>query len=254
MIGAIAGDIIGSIYEGDNIATTEFPLLKSRSHFTDDTVLTIAIADSIMNKKDFSENLKYWALKYPKAGYGGSFKKWMYSDNSQPYNSWGNGSAMRVSSIGWFYSTLDETLVMAKQSAEVTHNHHEGIKGAQSTAAAIFLARNGSSKNEIKKYVENTFGYNLHRKLDGIRPDYEFDVSCQGSVPEAIIAFLESTDFESSIRLAVSLGGDSDTIACICGGIAEAYYKSIDTQLLAAIKKLLSEDILEIVNQFNEKE
>jgi ADP-ribosylglycohydrolase len=225
MIGAIAGDIIGSVYEGRNIKTPFFyPLFHECCRPTDDTVLTVALADSILLGADYVDKLKEYFRLYPHAGYGGTFFRWAMSLSRRPYNSWGNGSAMRVSPVGHAYQTLEEVLLRARQSAEVTHNHPEGVKGAQATAACIFLARTGTSKDEIRSYVESTFGYDLERTLDEIRPVYTFDVSCQGSVPEAIIAFLEGTDYEDVVRKAVSLGGDSDTIACIAGGIAGAFH------------------------------
>lgn len=227
MIGAICGDFIGSVFEHDNVKTKEFDLFSRRSRFTDDTVLTIATMDALLADLDFTRAYKRWYQHYPHAGYGGSFIEWAASDNMAPYNSWGNGSAMRVSPVALFYNTLEDVLNMAEASARVTHNHPEGIKGAQATAACIYLARVGKSKEEIKAFVEDKFGYKLRFTLNDIRPAYRFDVSCQGSVPEAIVAFLESTDYEDAIRNAISIGGDSDTIAAITGGIAEGYYKEI---------------------------
>jgi len=256
MLGAIAGDIIGSIYEGrkSNIKSKDFPLFKERNSFTDDTVLTVAVADTILNNGDYCQNLKQYSFRYPYAGYGGNFKKWLWSDSNEPYNSWGNGSAMRVSPVGFAFNDLETVLTEAKKSAEVTHNHPEGIKGAQATAAAIFLARTGKSKEEIKSYIEEKFGYNLQRTIDEIRPNYRFDVSCQGSVPESIIAFLDSTDFEDAIRNAISIGGDSDTIACICGGIAQAFYglpEPIAERALLYLSGSLREVVLEFNSRFN---
>ncbi len=227
MLGAIAGDIIGSIYERNGIKTKDFPVFSPGCCFTDDTVLTVAIADAILNGGEYAERLKQYYRRYPNAGYGKSFRDWGKSDSSEPYNSWGNGSAMRVSPVGFAFDNLDTVLREAKCTAEVTHNHPEGIKGAQATAAAVFLARTGNDKAAIKSYIETTFNYDLEQTLNQIRPTYRFDVSCQGSVPQAIIAFLESTDFEDAIRNAVSLGGDSDTIACIAGGIAQAFYNGV---------------------------
>ena len=227
MLGAIAGDIIGSIYERNGIKTKDFPVFSPGCRFTDDTVLTVAIADAILNDGKYAERFKQYYRHYPNAGYGKSFRHWGKSDSSEPYNSWGNGSAMRVSPVGFAFDNLDTVLREAKRTAEVTHNHPEGIKGAQATAAAVFLARTGNDKAAIKSYIETTFNYNLEQTLNQIRPSYRFDVSCQGSVPQAIIAFLESTDFEDAIRNAVSLGGDSDTIACIAGGIAQAFYNGV---------------------------
>ena len=227
MLGAIIGDIVGSVYEWNNIKTKDFPLFSKKCFFTDDTVMTLAVAEALLNggsAEDYVAAMKRLGGMYPHSGYGASFGYWLSSDSSEPYNSWGNGSAMRVSPVGWFYDTLAETQAAAELSAAVTHNHPEGIKGAQSTAAAIFLACNGHSKQEIKDYIERTYDYALSRTLDEIRPTYQFNESCMETVPEAITAFLESTDFEDAIRNAISLGGDSDTLAAITGSIAEAAY------------------------------
>ena len=226
MTGAIAGDIIGSVYEFDNIKTTDFPLFTNESDYTDDTIMTVAVADWLLNGGDLAKVMQRYGREYPypTGGYGGRFSGWLREKDPLPYNSWGNGSAMRVSAVGWMFESLEKTLEVAKETAIVTHNHPEGIKGAQATAAAIYLARTGKSKQDIKQYIETTFSYDLGRTCDEIRPFYRFNESCQGTVPEAIIAFLDSSDFENAIRLAVSLGGDSDTLACITGGIAEAFY------------------------------
>ena len=226
MTGAIAGDIIGSVYEFDNIKTTDFPLFTNESDYTDDTIMTVAVADWLLNGGDLAKVMQRYGREYPypTGGYGGRFSGWLREKDPLPYNSWGNGSAMRVSAVGWMFDSLEKTLEVAKETAIVTHNHPEGIKGAQATAAAIYLARTGKSKQDIKQYIETTFSYDLGRTCDEIRPFYRFNESCQGTVPEAIIAFLDSSDFEDAIRLAVSLGGDSDTLACITGGIAEAFY------------------------------
>ncbi|MDO9535853.1 MAG: ADP-ribosylglycohydrolase family protein [Bacillota bacterium] len=251
MIGAIVGDIIGSVYEWNNIKTTDFKLFVPRSTFTDDTVLTAAVADSILKKIDYASALREYGRRYPHAGYGGMFKKWIYSENAQPYNSFGNGSAMRVSPVGFAFDSLVDVLDEAKRSAEVTHNHKEGIKGAQATAAAIFLARKNFEKEEIKKYIIDTFAYNLDQTLEEIRPIYSFDVSCQGSVPQAIIAFLESDNFEDAIRKAVSIGGDSDTIACITGGIAQAFYNGVPPAIVTKVREILPDELMEVVDRFN---
>ena len=225
LLGAIIGDIVGSRFEWNNHKSTIFNLFTPSNKFTDDTVMTIAIADWLLHGESLVDAMKDWAAKYPNRGYGSKFWQWLFIwKNKEPYNSYGNGSAMRVSPCGYFAQTLDEALNLAKQSAELTHNHPEGIKGAQAIAASVFLARQQIAKTEIRDYIESTFDYNLHRTCDEIRPIYEFNMTCQGSCPEAIIAFLESSDYESAIRLAVSLGGDSDTIACMTGGIAAAYY------------------------------
>ena len=256
LLGAIAGDMIGSPYESRRwrIKTTEFPLFQRFSRFTDDTVLTVATMDCLLHGgKDYAAFYKKYARKYPDAGFGKQFKGWMYADNSLPYNSWGNGSAMRVSPVGWAFGTLDETLAATRASAEVTHNHPEGIRGAEAVAACIFLARNGKTKDEIREYVENTFGYDLRRTCREIRPTYRFDSSCQGSVPEAIICFLESRDYEECVRLAVSLGGDSDTLAAIGGGIAEAYYRGVPEGIGRETLHRLPDEFLEVIRAFSEK-
>lgn len=250
MIGAIAGDIIGSVYEFDNIKTTDFPLFTSESDYTDDTIMTVAVADWLLNGGDLTRVMQEYGRKYPcpMGGYGGRFSGWLREKDPQPYNSWGNGSAMRVSAVGWKFDSLEDTLDVARETALVSHNHPEGIKGAQATAAAIYLARTGKSRQEIKQYIETTFFYDLNRTCDEIRPTYHFNESCQGTVPEAIIAFLDSTDFENAIRLAVSLGGDSDTLACITGGIAEAFY-GVPDGIRSEVFKRIPRKFQEIVKQ-----
>ena len=234
LLGAIAGDVIGSVYEFNHVLWKDFDLFLSYSKYTDDTVMTVANADWLLSGDSLMGIMQEYGNKYRGAGYGGMFYKWLVSCDPQPYNSFGNGSAMRVSPVGWAFNTLEETMAAAKISAEVTHNHPEGIKGAQATAACIFMARTGSTKEEIKSYIEKTFGYDLGRTCDEIRPVYGFNETCQRTVPESIIAFLESTDFEDAIRKAVSMGGDSDTLACITGGIAEAFYKDIPDYMIEA--------------------
>ncbi|TAF63469.1 MAG: dinitrogenase reductase [Cytophagales bacterium] len=253
MIGAVAGDVIGSVYEWNNVKKTTFNLFNPKCKFTDDTVLTIAIADSILNQKDFAKTVWEYGQKYPNRGYGGSFKNWLQNTDLQPYGSFGNGSAMRVSAVGFAFNDIETVIEVAKQTAEITHNHPEGIKGAQSTAAAILLARQGASKQTIKEFITEKFNYNLDFTIDAIRPVYSFDVTCQGSVPQAIVAFLESTDFESAIRLGISIGGDSDTIACIAGGIASAYYKQIPAEIIDFVVSRLPEEYIDIMNQFDKK-
>lgn len=253
MIGAIAGDVIGSAYEFNNTKTTDFELFTADSAFTDDTVMTVAVADCILNGKDYTTTFKEYGRKYPHAGYGGMFRRWLNSANSQPYNSYGNGSAMRVSPVGFAFASLEDVLTEAKRSAEVTHNHPEGIKGAQAVAAAIFLARQQEDKLKIKDYIEKTFGYNLHQSIEEIRPGYRFDETCQGSVPQAIVAFLESESFEDAVGKSVSLGGDSDTIACIAGGIAQAYYGQVPSGIVDAVRKRLDSELLAIIDRFNQK-
>ncbi len=251
MLGAIAGDIIGSVYEQYPIKTMEFPLFQSRSRFTDDTVLTVAIASSILEKVDYAASLRAFGRKYPNAGYGGAFYKWLFDPESGPYNSWGNGAAMRVSPVGFAYATSEEVLKEAENTAAVSHNHPEGIKGAQATALAVFLARTGATKEQIQGEITRRFGYDLNRTIDEIRPRYGFDISCQGTVPEAIIAFLESKDYENAVRKAISLGGDSDTLACITGGIAQAFYKEIPQEIGAEVRRRLPEEFLTIIDRFS---
>jgi ADP-ribosylglycohydrolase len=253
MIGAIVGDIAGSTVEYSPVKPVDdIPLFFPHSFFTDDTVLTVALADSIMTGAPYVKKLKEYFWRYPNAGYGGSFAHWATSKEEAPYNSWGNGSAMRVSPVGFAYDTLDEVLERAKQSAAVTHNHREGIKGAQATAACILLARQGKSRDQIQDYVEATFSYNLHRSLDAIRPTYRYDISCQGCVPESILCVLESTDFEHAIRLAISLGGDADTMACIAGGIAQALYGGVPEKIKGQAIRLLDDPLRDIVKRFGE--
>lgn len=255
ILGATTGDIIGSVYEFANIKTVEFPLFSEGCCETDDSVLTFATMDVLLNKGRYVDLYQQYGIDYPDpyGGYGVRFQLWLDADDPQPYNSWGNGAAMRVSPIGWAFTTLEETLAEAKASAEVTHNHPEGIKGAQATAAAIFLGRTGKSKAEIKDYITNQFGYNLNRTIDTIRPEYYFNESCQETVPEAITAVLESNDFEHAIRLAVSLGGDSDTLACITGGIAEAVYGEVPTAIAQKVLKILPKAFVELTKEFSIK-
>jgi len=253
MIGAIIGDVIGSRFEKNNIKVKDFELFTPECCFTDDTVLTIAIADCILNSKEYSTTIKEYGRAFPFAGYGGNFKKWLAGIITGPYNSWGNGSAMRVSPVGFAYNDEEKILEEAKKSASITHNHEEGIKGAQAISMAVFLARKGNSKQVIKEYIENKFGYDLNRTIDEIRPTYKFDVSCQGSVPESIIAFLESKNFEDAIRIAISIGGDSDTIACMAGTISEAYYQSIPEELINKTNEYLPEKFQNIIGNFQRK-
>ena len=232
MYGAFAGDIAGSIYEFHNIKTKDFPLFQEQCYLTDDSYMTMAVASACLDydgdldafRTNLVSEMRRLGARYPYGGYGGYFFAWLKGEKEGPYGSCGNGSAMRVSPCGWACDTLEETLALAGASADVTHNHPEGIKGAQATAAAIFLARTGHSKEEIRTYITDTFGYDLSRTCDDIRPAYTWGALCQDTVPEAIISFLDATDFEDTIRNAISLGGDSDTLAAIAGSIAEAYY------------------------------
>ncbi len=265
MYGAILGDMIGAPYEFDKgNKTKDFELFDKRKwiRYTDDTAMTLAIAKAIMTagvnadeitmKKEFVCAMRDIGNRYAQGEYGGRFSEWLRSSNPQPYGSWGNGAAMRVSSIGWFYDSLERTREVAKWSAEVSHNHPEGIKGAESVAAAIFMLRNGKSKAEVKEYIFDEFGYDLSRTCDEIRPTYHHVESCQETVPEAIVAFLEGTDFEDAIRNAVSLGGDCDTLTCITGGIAEAFY-GVPIELKNECELRLPEEFLDILKQFYRK-
>lgn len=257
MLGAIIGDIAGTPYEFNNIKTKSFNLFEG-SRFSDDSVLTCAIAKALIDsgvtasdivlKDNVIKQLKYFGKEYEDAGFGFMFQDWVINDKNEPYNSWGNGSAMRVSPAGWIYNSIEETRRIAGITASVTHNHPEGIKGAEATAAVIYLARTGHSKAEIKKYVEKEF-YRLDKTCDEIRPDYKFKVSCQGTVPVAITAFLEGQDFEDVLRTAVSLGGDSDTLTCIACGMAEAFY-DIPSSILKDAVSFLTDELKDIVNIF----
>ncbi len=253
MLGAIVGDVIGSVYEARPIKTTEFPLFDRGSTFTDDTVLTVAIAHAILEGTDYASALRLYGRRYPAAGYGGKFYNWIFRGSTGPYNSHGNGCAMRVSPVGHAFDTVDEVLDEAEKSAAVTHNHPEGVKGAQATALAVFLARTGESKDAIRRDVAALFDYDLDRKLDDIRETYTFDVSCQGSVPESIIAFLESNDFEDAVRKAISLGGDTDTMAAIAGGVAEAFYGEVPEKISWRVRQRLPEDLLGVVDAFADR-
>lgn len=253
MIGAIAGDIIGSVYEQYPIKTKDFPLFHPQCRFTDDTVLTVAVADAVLYNRPYVQSIREIGRRYPRAGYGGTFIQWLLSNHPQPYHSWGNGSAMRVSPVGFAFPTEEDVLREAMKSAEITHNHSEGIKGAQATALAIFLARTGHGKEEIRERMSQGFGYDLDRTVDDIRPTYSFDISCQGTMPEAIIAFLDSESYEDAVRNAVSLGGDSDTLACITGGIAEAFYGDIPDEIRERVWDYLPKDLMEVTEAFRRK-
>lgn len=254
MIGALTGDIIGSIYEWDNIKTTGFPLFQENCFFTDDTILTVSLADSILTDVPYVEKLREYFRLYPEAGYGSRFREWASQPKmAPPYDSCGNGAGMRISPAGWAYNTLEETMKRAEEFTSVTHNHPEGVKGGVSVASAIFLARNGNTKGEIKKFIEDCFGYDLSRSCDQIRSTYGFDGTAQGTVPEAIISFLESADFESAIRLAISIGGDSDTLACICGAISEAFYRGVPADISTRALSYLDGRLLDVTTAFTNK-
>ncbi|HHX2522492.1 TPA: ADP-ribosylglycohydrolase family protein [Neisseria subflava] len=257
MLGAVIGDIAGSRFEFDNYRHTDFDIFSPNSDFTDDTICTVAIADWVLQgcNDNLASILQGWCrtYPYPKGAYGGRFSQWIEWKDPEPYNSWGNGSAMRVSAVGWAFATLEETLHFAEQSATVTHNHPEGIKGAQAVAAAIFWARTGMGKAQIKENITRQFGYDLSQSCDQIRPHYHFNESCQETVPQAITAFLESDDFEHAIRLAVSLGGDSDTLAAITGSIAEACYgipTSMREHALAILPRRIAETLLTFESKY----
>jgi len=252
MLGAIAGDTIGSPYEFAPYKNMDFPLFCPHSKFTDDTVLTIAIADVLLHDLNLIDTLKKYSRNYPDAGYGRSYQRWVFSDSREPYNSWGNGSAMRTSPIGFFYNKESDVLNAARICAQVTHNHPEGVRGAQATSLCIFLARHRVSKIDIRKEITKWFNYDLSKTINEIRPDYFFDVSCQGSVPQSIIAFLDSDNYEDAVRKAVSLGGDADTIACITGGIAEAFYGPIPKDIALKTRKRLPDEFLTVIDEFYE--
>lgn len=272
LYGALLGDMIGAPYEFDRgDKTKDFPLFSAETQFTDDSVMTIAVAEALMDsaanaddteksanmlksddavKAAVVRSMQKWGRRYPDAGYGGMFARWLVSANPQPYGSFGNGSAMRVSPVGWLYGTIERTRHYAALTAEVTHNHLEGIKGAEATASAIFLARTGSSKSDIRDYIVREFGYDLSRTCDEIRPTYHHVETCQQTVPEAITAFLEGTDFEDVIRTAVSLGGDADTLTCIAGGMAEAFY-GVPAGLKAECRKRLTPQMRAVIDRFD---
>lgn len=257
MYGAILGDIIGSPFEFDRgDKTKDFELFTEGCNFTDDSVMTIAVAEALLAvgsaapideiEAAVKASMQDWGHRYPHAGYGGSFRHWLKEKNPKPYGSYGNGSAMRVSAAGWLYDSLERTREVARATAKVSHNHPEGIKGAEATASAIYMARDGASKEEIKKYIESEFHYDLDRTLNQIRPSYHMDETCQKTVPEAIIAFLEAEDFEDAIRNAVSLGGDTDTLGAITGSIAEAYF-GIPAILIAECKARIDKGLMSSV-------
>jgi ADP-ribosylglycohydrolase len=253
MLGAIAGDIIGSVHEHAGTKTKEFPLFTPRNRFTDDTVLTVAVADGLLYRRDYVDCFHDYFAAYPNAGYGASFIQWAHRRSREPYNSYGNGSAMRVSPVAYAFESLGEVLFEAERSAAVTHNHPEGIKGAQAVAASVFIARTGGDKPAIKSFIEQTFSYDLDRDLDSLRRTYAFDVTCQGTVPEAIIAFLASTDFEDAIRNAISLGGDADTLACIAGAMAEPFYGGVPSHIIEGVEVTLDGALQEVVEQFRNR-
>ncbi len=258
MLGSVIGDIVGSIYEFGNIKTKDFEFFNSNGSYTDDSILSFATADWILNGGEIARYYSRYGIEnpWPMGGYGGSFQLWLVRSNRQndfrPYNSCGNGSAMRVGPVGWAFDTKEEVLAKAKESAECTHNHPEGIKGAQATALAIYMARNGAGKEEIRNEIQNEFGYNLGFTCDEIRPTYTWGGTCQDSVPQAIVAFLDGIDFEDCVRNAISIGGDSDTIGCITGSIAEAFF-GIPDSIREKGMSYLPPHFAELVNTFEGK-
>lgn len=250
MIGVIAADIIGSVYEHHGVKTTDFPLFRPISGFTDDTVLTVATAHAILHDTPYERAYHAFGRRHRYAGYGKAFRAWLATDDPQPYDSYGNGSAMRVAPVGIAFDTADDVLREAERSARYTHVHEEGIRGAQAVALAVFRARTGASKDAIRDEIADRFGYALDRRIDDIRPTYRFDVSAQGSVPEAIVAFLESTSYEDAVRLAISLGGDADTQAAIAGGIAHAFHGEVPPDIDREARKRLSADLREVLDAF----
>ncbi len=262
MIGAILGDIIGSPYEFDRgNKSKDFPLFLGESAYTDDTVMTLAVGRAFLDVQSgalddlilriLAERMRRFGKMYPNAGYGGMFRQWLRNPDCGAYHSFGNGSAMRVSSVAWLYDDMDAVRHAAKLSAEVTHNHPEGIKGAEATASAVYLARTGHSKTEIKEYIEQEFGYELNRTCDEIRPNYYHTETCMETVPEAITAFLEGDSFEDVIRTAVSLGGDCDTLTAIAGSIAEGFY-GVPAELKEECYRRLPEPLLKVLKEFEE--
>ena len=259
LLGTIAGDTIGSIYEFNPTKDYDLFLISSHMEYTDDSILSIAVAEWLMDddslsKEKLIERLQYWGRTYrdPMGSYGNMFYQWIFSENPQPYNSWGNGSAMRVSAVGFAFNSMDETRKAARISAEITHNHPEGIKGAEATAAAIFMARTGSTKNEIRKYITSEFGYNLNYTCKDIHASYSFEASCQETVPQSIVAFLDSKNYEDAIRLTISLGGDADTMGAITGAIAFAYYKEMPDEIADFVLSKLPDDLKTVVSRFDE--
>jgi ADP-ribosylglycohydrolase len=255
MLGAIAGDIIGSVYEGkvgwQSVRTPRFkPLFHPLARFTDDTVLTVAVAESILRGGDLVSLLKQYHRNYPDAGYGGHFRRWAASTSREPYQSWANGAAMRVSPVGFAYDSLEEVLAQAERTAAVTHDHPSAIAGAKATAAAVFLARVGQDKTQIREYLEHTFRYQLDRTIDDLRPHFTFEVSTRATCPPAFRAFYESTDYEHALRLAIYLGGDTDTIGCIAGGIAQAYYGGVPDAIRSQALNRLDAPLRAIVEEF----
>lgn len=253
MIGAIAGDIIGSVYEFSGSRDEDFPFFDLDAVFTDDTVMTVAIADAILTGGDYAISMRKWGQAYPDAGYGNMFLRWVLGEKDGPYGSFGNGSAMRVSPVGFAFNTEKDVLEEAKRSAECTHNHPEGIKGAQATALAIWLGRQGASKDVIRREITQRFQYDLSPRLEDIRLIHQMNETCQGTVPPALIAFLESVDYEDAIRKTIALGGDTDTQGAITGGIAQAFYKIIPIHIIRGMEERLTPDLRSVIQKFNDR-
>jgi len=255
MLGSIIGDFVGSCYEFSAPKHIDFELLPERAEITDDSILTIATAEVLLGHGDYAEMYRQFGQLYPDpmGGYGARFSEWVWDHDRGPYNSWGNGSAMRVGPVGLAMNTEDDVLLEARRSAEVTHDHPEGIKGAQATALAVYMARVGRSKDEIRMAMSERFNYDMQLSIETIRPSYRFNESCQQTVPEAIVAFLDSTDYEHAIRLAISLGGDADTIACITGGVAEAFYKRMPEHLVQYVVDRIPSGLFSTVKEFRSK-
>ena len=253
MLGAIAGDVIGSIHEYLGTKSTAFPLFTPQTSFTDDSVMTAAVAVAILDGRDYADVFREFGRRHPGRGYGGMFIRWLRDPSQGPYGSWGNGSAMRVSPVARAFDSVEETLREARRSAEVTHDHPEGIRGAEAVALAVFLARHGADKPEIRRRVASYTGYRLEATVEEIRPNYSFNESCNGTVPQSVICFLESDDFEHALRLAISLGGDADTLACITGAIAEAHYGGVPTYIAQPVRALLPSDLLEVLDRYESR-
>lgn len=253
MLGAIAGDVIGSVHEFVGTKTKQFPLFVPESTFTDDTVLTVAMAEALLGDGDYGSALRRWGRRYPDASYGWRFRCWLNTPEPKPYGSFGNGSAMRVSPVGWAFDTEEEVLREAERSALPTHDHPEGIRGAQATALAILLARHGAAQAEIAREIERRFGYDLSFSISGIRRDYRFDETCRGSVPQALVAFREAADFEDCVRNAVSLGGDADTLACIAGSVAEPFFGGVPDPIAGTTLERLDSRMRKVVDEFRRR-
>jgi ADP-ribosylglycohydrolase len=253
MLGAIAGDMIGVPWEAQGEKRYDFPLFSEFSRFSDDTVMTLAVAHALLEERDYAQTMREFGRRYPGVGYGGHFERWLYDDSMGPYNSYGNGGAMRASPIGYAARCAEEALAEAKRCAAPTHNHPEGLKGAQAVALAVFLARSGAPKPEIRREIAMRFGYDLERTVAEIRPTYSWDVAAERSVPEALICFFDAPDFEAALRNAISLGGDADTMACIAGAIAEAHWGEVPPPIAIEVRTRLPPEFLQLVDRFGSR-